>query len=77
MQNELLVTQRHLTPGCSRRCSAALRNAAEPDRYAQSSRLSERLRLPPFDAKLDSTLYRAQSLSLKRNHELWKHDLPC
>ncbi len=28
------ITRRGLTTGCSRRCSATLRNAAEPNRYA-------------------------------------------
>jgi len=28
-----LTQKRHITTGCSRRCSAALRNAAEPDRW--------------------------------------------
>lgn len=30
----MLKAESGLTTGCSRRCSAALRNAAEPDRWA-------------------------------------------
>jgi len=38
--------QRGITTGCSRRCSAALRNAAEPDRSAAALSPKKRGRLP-------------------------------